>query len=149
LTILDSNILLTAWNQTTAEHAQTKGWLENLLNSEEPIGLPWVTIWAFLRISTSPRAFTKPLESEAAFGVVRGLLALPNASIVDPGPRHIEILANLVKRRQVRGPLMTDAVLAAIGIEIGAVIASLDEDFRRFPEVRWLNPLDSADGEGP
>jgi predicted nucleic acid-binding protein len=32
-------------------------------------------------------------------------------------------------------------VLAALAIEYGASPASTNQNFRRFPELRWLNPL--------
>jgi toxin-antitoxin system PIN domain toxin len=139
--ILDANVLLISWDGTNQNHAKVNQWLEDLLNSEELIGLPWLTAWAFLRIGTSARLFARPIEPEEGFGVLRRLLSLPNVTIADPGQRHGEILEQLVDRHQVRGPKMTDAVLAAIAIEHGAALASTDEDFRRFPSLRWLNPL--------
>jgi predicted nucleic acid-binding protein len=39
------------------------------------------------------------------------------------------------------GPLLPDAVLAALALENGATVASTDQDFRRFPTVKWINPL--------
>jgi predicted nucleic acid-binding protein len=30
-----------------------------------------------------------------------------------------------------------------MAIENGAVLASTDQDFRRFPGLRWVNPLDT------
>jgi predicted nucleic acid-binding protein len=32
-------------------------------------------------------------------------------------------------------------VVAAMAMENGAQLASTDQDFRRFPELRWINPL--------
>ena len=54
---------------------------------------------------------------------------------------HAEILEKLVSDHGATGPLVTDAVLAALAMEQGALLASTDQDFRRFPELRWLNPL--------
>jgi hypothetical protein len=42
---------------------------------------------------------------------------------------------------QARGPLLTDAQLAAITIEYGGVLHTTDRDFSRFPGLRWTNPL--------
>jgi predicted nucleic acid-binding protein len=61
---------------------------------------------------------------------------------LEPGPRHVEILERLVSDYGATGPLMTDATLAALAIENGASLASTDQDFRRFPELRWINPLE-------
>jgi hypothetical protein len=42
---------------------------------------------------------------------------------------------------KVRGPLATDAQLAALTIEYGGVLYTADRDFARFPGLRWVNPL--------
>jgi hypothetical protein len=141
LILLDANILLYLSNLDAPEHAQTKRWMDNLLEGPQWIGLPWVTIWAFIRISTNRRLFPTPLTVSEAFQVIHKLLAAPRVMIVQPGPRHSVILEKLLTEHQAAGPLVTDAVLAALAMEQGASVASTDEDFRRFPEVHWINPL--------
>jgi predicted nucleic acid-binding protein len=42
---------------------------------------------------------------------------------------------------QVRGPLMTDAQLAALTLEYGGTLYTTDRDFSRFPGLKWKNPL--------
>jgi predicted nucleic acid-binding protein len=39
------------------------------------------------------------------------------------------------------GSLVSDAQIAAIALEHGAVQHTADSDFQRFPRLRWLNPL--------
>jgi predicted nucleic acid-binding protein len=34
-----------------------------------------------------------------------------------------------------------DAVLAAIALEHGAILHTTDQDFSRFPGLKWTNPL--------
>jgi len=41
---------------------------------------------------------------------------------------------------QARGPLVTDAQLAALTIEYGGILRTTDRDFARFPGLRWINP---------
>jgi hypothetical protein len=53
-------------------------------------------------------------------------------------------LRDLIERANARGPLVSDAVLAALALEHGAALASTDRDFARFPGLRWVNPLDGA-----
>ena len=45
---------------------------------------------------------------------------------------------------QVRGPMTTDAQLAALTIEYGGVLYTSDRDFARFPGLRWVNPLQES-----
>jgi predicted nucleic acid-binding protein len=47
----------------------------------------------------------------------------------------------MVTEGQTTGPLVTDAELAAIAVEYGGVLQSTDQDFARFPGLRWTNPL--------
>ncbi|MGH9647330.1 MAG: hypothetical protein ACRD4E_10980 [Bryobacteraceae bacterium] len=58
-----------------------------------------------------------------AFDVVRTLLARPQVMLIEPGARHPEILERLVIDYKISGPLLTDAVLAALAIEHGATLA--------------------------
>lgn len=144
--LLDANILLYAYNEGAPEQAMAERWIEKLLASGEVIGLPWITLWAFLRICTSPRIWSNPMAPERAFAIVESWLGQPRVITVAPGPRHGELLKRLVTEQRAVGPLLTDAVLAALALEYGAILASTDRDFRRFPELKWVNPLD---GNGP
>ncbi len=141
MTIIDANVLLYAYNADAPQHKAAAQWLASLLKSAEPIGLPWATVWAFIRISTNSRIWSHPRSTEDVFAIIREWLAQPGVVLLNPGPLHAEILEKLVDDYGAIGPLVTDAVLAALAIEHGAVLASTDQDFRRFPDVRWVNPL--------
>lgn len=107
----------------------------------ELIGIPWLGIWAFVRISTNARVFKNPATLQKSFATIKLLLDLPNVSIPQPGPRHFDILQRLTIEGQAPGKLVTDAALAAICVEQGAILASTDRDFSRFPGLRWINPI--------
>jgi uncharacterized protein len=139
--ILDLNVLLYAYNLRAPQHAKTAQWLENLFAKTELIGLPWVTLWGFIRIATNPRLSPNPGSPEQVFHIVRKLLANPNVRVIDPGPRHAELLTRLVIEHRATGPLVSDAVLAALALENGASVASCDQDFSRFTGLCWINPL--------
>jgi len=141
MTILDANLLLYAYNADAPQQRTAAEWLTKLLKSGELIALPWVTVWAFVRISTNSRIWANPRSAEEAFDIVGEWLAQPGVVLLQPGPLHAEILKRLVIDYSATGPLVTDAVLAALAMEHGALLASTDQDFRRFPDLRWLNPL--------
>ena len=109
--LLDANILLYAHREDAPQSEEICSWLEDLMARAEWIGLPWVSMWAFLRISTNPRLHTAALSPEEALGVLAHWLSLPNVLVVEPGRRHFELLGKIVTDYQVRGPLVTDAVL--------------------------------------
>ena len=141
MTALDANVLLYAYNADAPQHSAIVRWLKDLLASKEVIALPWVTIWAFVRICTNPRIWERPRSAEEAFGIVDEWIGQPGVVLLQAGPRHRELLGSLVSEHQAAGPLVTDAVLAALAIENGAALASTDQDFSRFKGLRWINPL--------
>jgi hypothetical protein len=77
--------------------------------------------------------------------VVSEWFALPNFRVLSPGPRHREILTGILTESQSRGPLVTDAHLAALAIEHGATLCTTDRDFRRFAGLRLDFPLSAQE----
>jgi hypothetical protein len=141
MTIVDANIFLYAYNADAPQQRAASRWLSELLGSGETIGLPWLTLWAFIRISTNSRIWANPRPVREAFAIVREWLVQPGVIPLNPGPLHAEILEKLVGNYGAAGSLVTDAVMAALAMEYGAALASTDQHFRRFPDLRWLNPL--------
>lgn len=139
--VLDLNLLLYAINRRGPHHRAAKAWLETALSGDETVALPWVVVLGFLRLSTSARVFTTPLEPDQAVQVVDGWLASPTVELLDPGSAHWSLLRELLLDAGTAGNLTTDAHLAALAIERGAELCSTDTDFARFPKLRWLNLL--------
>jgi toxin-antitoxin system PIN domain toxin len=141
VTIVDVNLLLYAYQADSPQHQGAASWLQALFTGEEIIGLSWITLWAFVRISTNPRAWPSPIPVTVVFKIIRDWLAQPGFLIIHPGPRHAALLEQLVTEARAAGPLVSDAALAALAIENGAVLASTDRDFSRFTNLRWVNPI--------
>ena len=139
--LVDANLLLYAYHPRAGSHEDSRAWVESVLSGPELVRFAWVTLWAFLRVSTNPRVFERPLSAEEAPDAVASWLARPNAGILDPGERHWELVSRLLRDGQASGALVMDAALAAIALEHGATLCTTDRDFSRFPELRWTNPL--------
>lgn len=139
--LIDANLLLYAYHPRAAQHEPSRAWLEATLSGPELVRFAWVTLWAFLRISTNHRVFQRPLTMTEAETAVSSWLARPVAGLVEPGERHWEVLQKVMREGQVTGPLVTDAVVAAIAIEHGATLCTTDRDFSRFHDLKWTNPL--------
>jgi uncharacterized protein len=139
--LVDANLLLYAYHPRAPEHEAGKRWLEAALSAPELVRFAWITLWAFLRISTNPRVFERPLTMTEARAAVSSWLAQPNTGILDPGERHWDIVSELLHHGQAAGPLVMDAALAAIAVEHGATLQTTDRDFSRFPGLKWSNPL--------
>lgn len=139
--LLDANLLLYAVNSAAPQNEAAGAWLAEQLNGPRRVGLPWQSLGAFLRISTHPRAFARPLAPSVAWERIADWLAAPAAWIPSPGPSYAELLGELVIRHELRANMIPDAQLAALALEHGLAVCSADTDFARFSEIRWLNPL--------
>jgi uncharacterized protein len=139
--VIDANILIYSVDSGSAAHERARAWLTSRLNGDALVAIPWLSIWAFLRIVTHPRALDRPLRPAEAWDIVAAWLALEVVWSPGPTPRHGAVPGDLITRYGLRGNLLTDGQLAAIAIEHGLPIYSTDTDFARFEEIRWVNPL--------
>lgn len=137
----DVNLLIYTYNSDATNHAAARRWWEALLSSEQSVAIPWAVICGFVRLMTHPSVLLVPLETPEAFRHVRAWLSRSNVQILDPGPRHLEILEQTLQHAGVAGNLVTDAHIAALALEYQAEVHSNDADFARFPGLRWHNPL--------
>ena len=140
--LIDANLLLYAYDPSSLQHHAARNWLESTFSKPELIGLPWLTLLAFVRISTNPRALENPLSVAEAGAIVSDWLERPTVIVLNPGDRHWQILRDMMIKGQARGALVTDAHLAALAIEHGATLATTDRDFARFPGLKFFNPLE-------
>jgi uncharacterized protein len=138
--LVDANVLLHAVNSTSTNHGAARTTLERLLSGPEPVAFTWVALLAFLRISTRPGLFARPLTVDEALGYVEDWLEQPASIVVGATHRHLSILAGLLVVVGTAGNLTTDAHLAALAIEHDAVVVSFDADFARFPGLRSRTP---------
>jgi uncharacterized protein len=139
--LVDANILLYSVDEDSPFHALARDWLTAALNGSQRVGIPWYSLWAFVRIVTNPRALANPLSPVEAWEHVVAWLDAPATWIPHPGRGHRNILKALLVTHDVRAGLVSDAALAAIASEHGLAIVSADSDFARFPEIRWINPV--------
>jgi uncharacterized protein len=140
--VIDLNILLYAVNRDAAQHLPIRSWWESALNGDELIGLPWIVVLGFLRLSTNPRVFPAPLSPDQALAKVDEWFTHPLVRTVSETTEQWKTLRSLLHQSGTAGNLTTDAHLASLAIAHGAVLVSCDRDFSRFTKLRWEHPLD-------
>lgn len=139
MVLLDVSPLIHAHRVDSPDHAIYADWLRGVTGSPTPFALAEVVLAGFLRIVTNPRIFDPATPMDVAIRFCEQLVAHPRAVLVAPGQRHWRVFTELC--REIRGPLVTDAYLAALAIEHGCELATADSDFARFPGLRWRHPL--------
>lgn len=139
--LVDANLLLYAVVSEYEQHPAAHAWLDEHLNSAVRVGIPWVSLLAFLRVSTNPRIFPDPLPMRDAWKRVVAWLDAPNVWCPEPTDRHRILLEKFLRGVASSSRAVPDAHLASLAIEHGLVLCSTDGDFARFDGLRWENPL--------
>lgn len=141
--LVDASVLLPAVSPSLSHHEAARRALEDAINDERPVGLAWVVVNAFLRLTTKPGLFERPLAIDEAWELVDDWRGHPNVRIVQETEEHARLWSELLRAVGVGGDLTTDAWIAAIALAHGASVLTFDADFARFPGVRWETPLGS------
>ncbi|HZJ05858.1 MAG TPA: type II toxin-antitoxin system VapC family toxin [Nocardioidaceae bacterium] len=138
--VVDTNVLLYAINRDAVHHEAARRWLTGALNAHEPLGFTWVVLLAFVRLSTSTAVLPRPLDVDTATTTVAEWLGRPNAVLLEPGASHLSQLRELLTATGAAGNLVSDAHIGAVALHYRATVVSYDNDFSRFPGVRWEMP---------
>lgn len=136
----DVNVLVNALRPDAPDHARCRVWLEQTARDPRPFALTTSVLVGATRVLTHPRIFDPPSQVEEVLTELDRLRSLDNAVAVEPGRRHWSILHDLCRSARTRGNLVPDASLAAVAIEHGCRLVSLDRDFARFEGLDWGVP---------
>jgi hypothetical protein len=139
--LVDANLLLYAHIREYPQHEAAHRWLDGRLNDTPRVGLPWHSLLAFVRISSNPRLFPKPLSVGRAWDQVSSWLTHESVWIPGPTAKHQEVLGGFLAGATFNANLVSDAHLAALAIEHGLTLCSSDGDFAEFAGLTWINPL--------
>lgn len=135
----DVNVLIYAHREDAPEHERYAAWLRAVTSETEPFALSEIVLASFLRIVTNGKIFDPPTPMKTAIAFCQRLVTWPRAVLVIPSRQHWDIFVELCT--DVKGPLVTDAYLAALAIEHGCELVTTDSDFARFRGLRWRHPL--------
>jgi len=139
--LLDVNVVLAAHRDDHPHHGTVRAWFDAMVRGGERFAVPLLVWGSFLRLATNRRVFEIPTPREDAFAFVDAVCAQPAHLAIGPGPRHLALLRRLCEEADALGDLVADAALAAIALEHGAEIVTLDRDFARFESVRRRRPV--------
>ena len=102
----------------------------------------WPTVMAYLRLSTHPSVFERPLSPEAAIANVELLLRLPHVQTPGEQDRFWEVYRAVADDADARGNLVSDAHLVALMVQNGVgAIWTHDRDYRRFSGIEARDPF--------
>jgi len=140
--LADTNVLIYAFNDKADRHAEYRAWLSELINGPEPYAVSDLALTGFVRVVTNARIFKPAAPIERAMAFASDFRSQPHAEVVNPGGRFWSIFTDMCNLAKASGKLVPDAYLAALAIERGCELITTNQDFGRFPGLRWRHPLD-------
>lgn len=139
---LDANLLLVASDERSERQARAIELLARLAEGPELLYVFWPTAMAYLRISTHPSIFERPLSPDVALANIERLLAAPAVQTTGEEPRFWDAFRDVWTEGAVRGNLVPDAHLITLMRQNGVrVIWTNDRDFHRFPGIEVRDPF--------
>ena len=135
--LADTNLLVYAADKDSPHHMVSHRWLEDSLSNAPGLGLAWLSVIGFIRLTTHPELSVTPRTADEALSYVDDWLIHANCHILHPTVRHADILARLLLSVGTAGNLTNDAHLAALAIEHNAEIGTFDRDFKRFSGLKF------------
>jgi toxin-antitoxin system PIN domain toxin len=144
--LVDTNVLLYAADEDSPGHLACLNLLMTLRQQAKPWQTTWPILNEFLRVATHSKVWKRPWTATAAWRFVQTILEAPGFSILNPTPKHSEIIDQILREVPgLQGNIFHDVHTAALLREHGiATIYTHDADFHRFPFLEVIDPLASS-----
>ena len=141
--LVDCNLLIYAHFSSYAEHVKSRDWLDEQFANGTRIGLPWASLLAFLRITTSRRSFPNPQSIQGAWSQVRAWLDQPTAFVPEAERATFEGIRRAdgrVATRNYLGIISTVNCSATASIAMGGGPRPSSGPLRSFPQTSHSKP---------
>lgn len=140
--LLDSNVLLYAKMSAMPEHSAAAKWLEEAVSDAgSEIFISETSVLSFLRIATNEKVFKPALPVAEAGKFIASLLDRPNVHLLNPASDHFREVVKAMDAHSMTGNLVMDVHLAVLAMSIGATLVTRDNDFKKIPYLKTLNPF--------
>mgnify|MGYP001302733226 CR=1 FL=1 len=95
--IVDTSVLLPAVSPSLRHHEAARTALEAAINGDRAVGLCWVVVNAFLRLTTKPGLFATPYTIDEAWEMVDAWLDHANVRVVQETEEHARLWSELLR----------------------------------------------------
>lgn len=139
---LDANLLLYASDEASPFHERANHLLAELAAGPAIVYLLWPTVMAYLRLSTHPSVFARPLSPEEASANIERLVPLPH--VQSPGEQEgfWGVYRGVAEDVDARGNLVADAHLVSLMVQNGVrTVWTHDRDYRKFTGIEVRDPF--------
>lgn len=140
--LIDSNILVYSINSASPKHKQAQRFLQENLNV---LVVAHQNIFETLRVLTHSR-FPSPMKTRDALEAIESILK--GCVVISPDYRTHRIALELIKKHRLLADQIFDAYLVAtaLGNSIDTIATDNIKDFKKFTEVKVINPFHHPSG---
>lgn len=138
--LLDVNVCLEAFKAETPRHEPVRQWLRGALSGPEPVAVLDSVLTSVVRLSTNHRIFANPATPQQALAFCGAVRSAPRTVCVTPAPSTWATFDQIVRSQALRANDVPDAWLAAVALTLDAKLATSDRGFRRFADLRLVDP---------
>jgi toxin-antitoxin system PIN domain toxin len=138
--VLDVNVLLAAYRADHVHHEVVRPWFDATLVPGADVVVPDLVWVGFLRLVTNSHVFEVPSTLAEGFSFVDSVMG-SSAYVSVPAIRGIwGVVREIATESDAHGNLVPDAYIAAVAMTHAAPVATMDRDFRRFTDLRIVDP---------
>jgi toxin-antitoxin system PIN domain toxin len=142
---LDTNILIYASDVESPVHERAAELIGAWARGRELLYLFWPVLTAYVRLSTHPGVFARPLTLERALANLEDLIERPHVRTPGEDDRFWPVLRSTLAGGAAHGNLVTDAHIVALMHQYNVrTIFTRDRDFRRFDGITARDPFVEA-----
>ena len=106
-----ANILIYAHDEASPSHEKARAWWEGVLSAAEPVGIPWVVVWAVTRLMTHPSICENPLSPAEIREIIEQWVRFPHVRLIHPSENALARFFDLLEEAGSGGNLSTDALM--------------------------------------
>lgn len=140
--LIDTNILVYAYNEDVDFHEEALRILENALNKNIDAAIADKNLFEFFAVITDKRRIENPVSTNEAIEII-DFLVNSNIKIVYSSPFTFLKTLELTNKYKIRKQDIFDINLVALMIQnkIGIIITANDKHFKKIKEINVLNPF--------
>ena len=142
--VFDTNVLVYSVHEQSEFYQPCFQRLQEARTGRTPAFLTWNICCEFLRVTTHPQVLPNHWSIAEGWDFIAGLLESPGFDLLLPTPNHLsELYRVTAELPDIRGNPVHDMHTAVLMREHNIrEICTLDGDFRQFPFLEIINPLE-------
>ena len=142
-TLLDTNVLVHAYNQSSPQHQRASEVIRDALHSRLDACLTPQILCEFFSVVTNPRRVGKPLTTSDALRICEDLWLCREIEVLESQTSTTSVVFSLTKQHGITGDQIFDCVIAATAKEheVERIYTENTRDFEIFDFLEVVNPF--------